>query len=180
LETFGEPRDFVKNERYAQARKDALAALDMGAIDAPIVDIVAGFAKLPHCFTLQCCNGHFLWEGQNDRHNLDELPARDPGMIRYRIAYLALCIKKGKRGANFRERLAAICETDRAYVQFGSPDWFWQQYPNSYALQVEPTRDMFLDEALLEHAEALHVQSIRDEVFQRVRKLLEQGGNSIR
>lgn len=180
METFSKAREFVNQPNYLLDRKKALTGFRFGDIDAPIRDIVRDFAKLPHCFTLQCCNGHFLWEGQNDRHNLDELPARDPGMIRYRIAYLALCIKKGKRGANFRERLAAICETDRAYVQFGSPDWFWQQYPNSYALQVEPTRDMFLDEALLEHAEALHVQSIRDEVFQRVRKLLEQGGDSIR
>ena len=77
METFGEPRDFVKNERYAQARKDALAALDMGAIDAPIVDIVAGFAKLPHCFTLQCCYGHFVCALEQYPHRLDPIPRAD-------------------------------------------------------------------------------------------------------
>jgi hypothetical protein len=174
METFSEARQFVNHPDYQRDRKKALSGFRFRDIDAPIRDIVRDFAKLPHCFTLQCCHGHFLWEGQTDRHNMDVLPVQDPGMIRYRIAYLALCIEKGDRGAHIRERLAAICETDEAYVQFGSPDWFWQQYPNSYALQVEPRRYMFLDEALLEHAEALHVQSIRDVLFLQVRKLLEE------
>jgi hypothetical protein len=180
METFSETREFVYHTDYQRDRKKALSGFRSADIDAPIRDIVRDFAKLPHCFTLQCCYGHFLWEGQTDRHNLDVLPVQNPGMVRYRIAYLALCIEKVDRGAHLRERLAAICETDEAYVQFGSPDWFWQQYPNSYALQVEPRRYMLLDEALLEHAEALHVQSIRDVVFQQVRKLLEEGGNNIR
>jgi len=180
METFSKAREFVDHPKYVIDRKKALSGFRSRDIDAPIRDIVKDFARLPHCFTLQCCHGHFLWKGQTDRHNMDVLPVQNPGMIRYRIAYLALCIEQGDWGVHIRERLAAICETDEAYVQFGSPHWFWQKYPNSYALQVEPRRYMFLDEALLEHAEALHVQSIRDVVFQQVRKLLKEDGNDIR
>jgi hypothetical protein len=75
-----------------------------------------------------------------------------------------------------RERLAALCEIDEDYVQFGSPDWFWNQVPNSYALQVEPIRFLSRDDALLEHAEALHVQTVRDKVFRQVRALLAETG----
>jgi hypothetical protein len=87
---------------------------------------------------------------------------------------LALCIEQSARGRYLRDRLAKICEIDDEYVQFGSPTWFWKQYPNSYALQVEPRRFALLDEALLEHSEALHVQSVRELFFQRVREVLAE------
>lgn len=136
METFSKARKFVYHPNYLQDRKKALSGFSPLDIDTPIRDIVRDFAELPHCFTLLCCYGHFLWEGQPDLHNLEVLPLKYLGMIRYRIAYLALCIERGERGANLRERLAAICGTDTAYVQFGSPDWIWQRCPNSYALQV--------------------------------------------
>jgi hypothetical protein len=172
VETFSKARDFVTHSRYVRDRSNVLSGLMIGNIDAPIRDIVVALGKLPECFTLQSCYGHFLWDGQTDSHNLDVLPLQNPGLVRYRIAYLAFCIKKGDRGANIRDRFAAIREIDDEYVQFGSPGWFWEQYPNSYALQVEPKRFELQDEALLEHDEALHVQSVRDVFFQRVRELL--------
>jgi hypothetical protein len=172
LETFSKTRDFVQHPHYVRDRSNMLSGLMLEDIDAPIRDIVTAFGKLPQCFTLQSCYGHFIWEGQPDAHTLDVLPLLNQGMVRYRIAYLALCIEKGDRGAYLRDRFAAIREIDDEYVQFGSPSWFWQQYPNSYALQVEPKRFASQDEALLKHAEALHVQSVRDVLFQRVRELL--------
>ncbi len=172
METFSKARDFVQHSRYMRDRSNVLSGLMLKDIDEPIRDIVTALGKLPECFTLQSCYGHFVWDGQPDTHNLDVLPLLNPGLVRYRIAYLALCIEKGDRGAYLRDRLAAICEIDEEYVQFGSPGWFWQQYPNSYALQVEPKRFASQDEALLEHAEALRVQSVRDVLFQRVRELL--------
>jgi hypothetical protein len=39
---------------------------------------------------------------------------------------------------------------------------------NSHALQVEPERFKLKDEAVIEHHEALHVQQIKDEFFQRL------------
>jgi hypothetical protein len=148
-------------------------------IDEPIRDIVIALQRLPQCFSLQCCYGHFLWEGEQDEHNLCVLPSENQSLVRYRIAYLALCIKKGAQGEHFREHLASIREIDFEYIQFGSPDWFWQKYPNSYALQVEPKRFALQDQAILENSEALHVQSVRDKFFQRIRKLVVNNEDQI-
>lgn len=145
-------------------------------VDAPIRDIVSALGRLPQCFTLQCCYGHFVWEGEPDIHNLAVLPLKETGPVRYRIAYLALCIERGERGTFLRDRLASVCDIDEAYVQFGSPDWFWQQFPNSYALQVEPVRFALQDEAGLDQSEALYVQSVRDKFYDRIRELLAQTG----
>ncbi len=68
-------------------------------IDPPIVDIINGFNKLPCCFTLQCCYGHFVCNGQKDPHNLEPLSLKsDPGRVEYRIAYVAFCIENSASG----------------------------------------------------------------------------------
>ena len=51
METFTEPRQLVANARYADERRAALDALDLTAIDEPIVDVIEAFAALPHCYT---------------------------------------------------------------------------------------------------------------------------------
>ena len=61
---------------------------------------------------------------------------------------------------------------DARYVQFGSPGWFWDQYPNSYALQVQPERFRLQDRAVMPHEEALLVQAVRDGFFARLREIL--------
>ncbi len=172
METFVEPHEFVKSTGYVRDRGHVISAFAPQSIDASILDVVLGFAKLPQCFTLQSCCGHFIWAGQLDPDNLTVLPAQDIGSVRYRIAYVALCIENSTMGARLREALEGIQAIDTAYVQFGSPDWFWEQYPNSYALQVEPERFMAKDEVVIAHREALHVQRVRDEFFKRLRDLV--------
>jgi hypothetical protein len=162
----------VHNPRYAQDRQDALAALDLKSIDAPIVDIVAGFAALPHCFTLQSCYGHFVCDPHQSPHNLEPIAADCCGAITYRIAYLALCLENSRRGRGLREALARIPEVAPGYVQFGSADWFWERWANSYALQVEPATHRLKDEAVLEPTEALRTQNARDLFFGKIRALL--------
>jgi hypothetical protein len=66
----------VENTRYPEDRKDTLGALDLCSIDEPFVDIVAGFATLPHCFTLQCCYGHFVCGAEQNPHSL--VPRNEP------------------------------------------------------------------------------------------------------
>ena len=149
-----------------------MSAFVPGSIDAPILDIVLGFARLPHCFTLQSCYGHFVWPGQPDPDNLDSLPDQDVGSVTYRIAYVALCVEPSEAGAQLRHTLEGIRTVDAEYVQFGSPSWFWSQYPNSYALQVEPERFAGQDEAVMPHPEALHVEGVRNEFFTRLRELV--------
>jgi hypothetical protein len=163
----------VDHPRFAQDRQDALAALDLHAIDAPIVDIVEGFSQLPYCFTLQSCVGHFVCAPGQDSRNLDPLPVGKTGRVEYRIAYLACCIENSSRGKALRDALARIPETDPAHIQFGSPEWFWESHVNSYALQVEPSRFNNQDKVTLEYQEALDVQATRDVFFAKVRELLE-------
>jgi hypothetical protein len=172
LETFDELKEFIKNERYARDRKEALAALDLASVDEPIVDIVAGFAKLSHCFTLQCCYGHFVCALEQNPHNLDPIPRGYDGLVIYRIAYIAFCLENSCRGRALRDSLARIADICPGYVQFGSPDWFWEHWVNSYALQVEPTAHKFKDEAILEPAEALQTQRVRNLFFKELRELL--------
>ena len=172
METFAEPRDFAEHGSYRQDREDVMSGLDPGSIDVPILDLVQGFARLGHCFTLQSCYGHFMWDGQSDPHSLEVLPERDVGSITYCIAYVALCLEQSAEGARLRESLARICALDPEYIQFGSPGWFWEQYPNSYALQVEPDRFRMQDTAVMAHHEAFHVQTVRDKFFARLREVV--------
>lgn len=148
-----------------------MSAFAPASIDAPILDIIIAFGKLSHCFTLQSCYGHFVWPGQPGAENLELLPVDGTGSVRYRIAYVALCIEEGAAGARLRDALARISAVDTKCVQFGSPDWFWKQYPNSYAVQVEPARFAAQDEAVVEYTEALRLQGVRDEFFRRLREL---------
>jgi len=174
METFAPPREFVRHARYRADRRTALAALDLSAIDTPIVDVVEGFAALPHCFTLSCCHGHFICSPDQDPRSLEPVPPGHPGLIRYRIAYLALCIEDSPHGHVLRESLARVPAIDPDTVQFGSPTWFSRRWPrfNCYALQVEPARFMDKDEAMLEHEEAVRVQRTRDRFFAELRTLL--------
>jgi hypothetical protein len=172
VETFMEPRAFVENPRYGQDRKIALAALDLGSIDEPIVQIVAGFAALPHCFTLQSCYGHFLCSPDQAPRSLARIPPQISGMVRYRIAYIAFCIENSDRGRTLCRSLERIPSIDPDFVQYGSAKWFWERWVNSFALQVEPNRYMSQDEAVLEQTEALHIQQTRDTFFRELRELL--------
>jgi hypothetical protein len=172
VETFTEPREFVENPRYDLDRRNALAALDLNSIDAPIVDIVAGFTALPYCFTLQSCYGHFICAPQQDPHTLEPIPWGYSGPVRYRIAYMAFCIENSHRGRALQEALAQMPRTVPGYVQFGSAEWFWERWVNAYALQVEPVAHQLEDEAILEPAEAICTQMARDRFFGELGTLL--------
>ena len=174
METFTDAKPFVENPRYFQDRQDTLAALDSRAIDRPIADIIDDFSRLPYCFTLQSCYGHFLSTEGQDPHNLDPIPSHRTGWIKYRIAYLALCIDNSPHGKALFDALARIPENDPARIQFGSAEWFWKRHVNSYALQVEPSKFKARDEVNLEYEEALDVQRSRDLFFGRIRELLEK------
>lgn len=174
METFTEPREFVENPQYSQHRRSTLAALDMNSIDEPIVDIVAAFAALPHCFPLQSCYGHFVCASDQDSRTIDPVPPGYAGMVRYRIAYVALCLENSPRGRLLRESLARVTALDPGYFQFGTPDWYWRRLRivNSYALQVEPIAHQLKDEAMLGPAEALHTKRARDLLFAELRAVL--------
>jgi len=178
VETFAPARDFVENPRYGQDRADAVRRLDLAAIDVTIASLIAEFAAIPHCFTLQCCYGHFVWARGQDPRNLDPIPSDYTGTVRYRIAYIAFCIEKSDRGVALREALSEVPRIDPEYIQFGSPDWFWRRWANSYALQVEPTVHQFCDEASMDAGEARHIQKVRERFFERLTEVAHDARGS--
>ena len=175
METFTEAKPFVDNPRYQEKRKEALNELDINTIDPPIVELIKDYAMLPHCFTLQSCYGHFAHEGQKDSKNVEQLSNyNESSMVDYRIAYIAFCIQNNDLGRKLYQDLKAITKIDPDYIQFGSADWFWQRNVNIYALQVEPDRYKTKDEISVSISEALHLEKARDQMFERLKKILQE------
>ncbi len=163
METFSPPKPFTENPHFRKQRLAALGNLPIAQIDPPIAAIVTAFSELSYCFTLQCCCGHFLYEGMQDPQNLAPLPESEiSGNIEYRIAYIALCIEENKKGEGLFEELRGITAVDPEYIQFGSAGWFWERQVNSYTLQVEPAKFQMLDSAEIGYKEARHVEKTRN------------------
>jgi len=128
--------------------------------------------KLPYCFTLQSCCGHFTCTGREDPYNTEPLPITDTiRKVEYRIAYMALCIEESVSGSMFLEALKGVTAIDPENVQFGCAEWFWQRQVNSYVVQVEPDRFQFEDRAMLAYNEALKIESVRNEFLIHLRIL---------
>jgi len=172
LETYTELKELVGNPLFKEQREKSLAGLSDDMIDDPIVDLINNFNRLSHCFTLQCCYGHFVYDGQNDSHNLDPLPVTDTiSSVEYKIAYICFCIENSSEGRGFLKILKYITEIDPESIQFCCSEWFWERQVNSYALQVEPDRFKNQDTALLDYTEALHIEKTRNEFYAKLREI---------
>lgn len=175
METFTAPKELVANPYYQDQRQKSLLGLTDVAIDTPIIELINAFNKLPYCFTLQSCYGHFLYNDQNDSHNLEPLPITDTiARVEYRIAYLAFCIENSELGRSLMEALKEITVIDPENIQFCSAEWFWERQVNSYAMQVEPDRFKHEDSAILDYKEALYIEEIRNEFFDHLQELLQK------
>lgn len=166
METFTELKSLSANPHYHMQRQRSLHDLSNDMIDLPIIDLVNELNQLPYCFTLQSCFGHFVSNDQTSSHNLAPLGVNNAlGKVKYRIAYIALCIENSHLGKNLLAALKEITTVDPENVQFFCADWFWERQVNSYALQVMPDRFKRRDTTPLEFKEALHIEKIRNEVF---------------
>jgi hypothetical protein len=175
LETFIEPKALVKNPHYQKQRRKCLAGLTDAMIDAPIIELINGLNKLPYCFTLQCCYGHFLYCGQTNPNNVDPLPVTNNiARVEYRIAYIAFCIDNSDTGRKLFDDLKAIPFIDPENIQFCCAEWFWKRQVNSYALQVEPDRFKHKDKAIIDYKEALKIENIRNEFLVQLKELLQK------
>lgn len=175
METYTEPRELVENPGFRQQREQALAGLSSDMLDGPIVDLITGLNELPCFFTLQCCYGHFLFEGCADSDNLDPLPVLEStAEVTYRIAYLAFCVDNSAKGKEILALLKGVTSVDPDNIQFCCAEWFWERQKNSYALQVEPDRFKRWDTADISYKEALKVEQVRGQFFQRLREVLEE------
>ncbi|MBT8357593.1 MAG: hypothetical protein HKO79_14505 [Desulfobacterales bacterium] len=173
METFTDIKPLVDHSLFPEQREKALAKLDMNTIDTPIFELINQFAKLPVCFTLQSCYGHFVYKNQNNPKNIEPLPdSADISSVVFRIAYIALCIQNSARGKILLEKLSHIPSVDPEYVQFGCAEWFWKKQVNSYALQVEPKRYQTQDKVSLDYKEAIHIEKIRNAVFLKLKTII--------
>jgi len=174
METFTKFKLLVDYSFFPVQREKALTKLNMNTIDTPIIGLINQFAKMPFCFTLQSCYGHFVYKNQNNPKNIEPLPdSNDISTVVYRIAYIALCIQNSARGKILLEKLSHIPSVDPDYVQFGSAEWFWKKQVNSYALQVEPKRYQTKDKVSIDYKEALHIEKIRNVVFLELKKIIQ-------
>ena len=173
METFTEPKELLENPRYQDQRKKSLAGFSDDIIDAPIIGLINAFNKLPYCFTLQSCYGHFVYNGQDDPRNIKPLPVKIiNAKVEYRIAYIAFCIENSALGRELLEALNEITAIDPENMQFCCAEWFWKRQVNSYALQVEPDRFKHKDTAILDYGEALQIENIRHKFFVKLQGLL--------
>jgi len=128
METFTELKDFANNPHYHKQRQEALNKIDIDTIDTPIIPIIEGFSKLPYCFTLQSCYGHFLHQHQKNPKNIEPLPISESiTRVEYRITYIALCLQNSESGRRLFHDLSKIPEIDPEYIQFGCAEWFWKR-----------------------------------------------------
>ncbi|MFC1561773.1 hypothetical protein ACFL6I_15030 [candidate division KSB1 bacterium] len=173
METFTELKPFVHNPHYHEQREKSLSCLDMDSIDRPIQELIRGFTRLSCCFTIQSCFGHFIHQYQTDPENCEPLP-RTPDVtdVDYRIAYMALCIQNNDTGRALFNDLKELTGIDPEYVQFGCAEWFWNRQVNTYVLQVEPEKFKTRDRALINVHEALCVESARNVLFDRLRRII--------
>lgn len=166
METFAAFKEPMENPDFRAQKKRVLADFADMPIDAPIVDTIESFNRLPYCFTLQCCYGHFVYNDMKDPHNVNPLPRIDMiGTVEYRIAYVAFCLENSDPGRLFLKELKNMTRIDAENIQFGCADWFWQRQVNSYVLQVMPDRFKKKDTAILDYPEALDIEKARGALF---------------
>jgi hypothetical protein len=175
METFTALKDFVNNPQYHKQRQVALSKLDINTLDPPIRLIIEGLSKLPYCFTLQSCYGHFLYQHQRNPESIEPLPISESiTRVEYRIAYIALCLQDSESGRRLFHDLSKIPERDSEYIQFGCAEWFWKSQVNTYALQVEPKRYMTKDKISVNYQEALHIEKTRNVFFNELKRIIQE------
>ena len=173
METYTGLKEFADNPHFQMQKQKHLGSLTEDMIDPPIVAIVNGFNRLSCCFTLQCCYGHFVYNGQQDPHNREPLPAREIQTgIEYRIAYIAFCLENSVSGRDLLEALKEVPAIDPENIQLCCAAWFWEHQVNAYALQVEPDRFKHKDTAIIDYREALQIEKVRNKFFIRLEELL--------
>jgi len=164
METYTDCKPFIDNPNFKEDRRNILDNLEVGGMDLPLIPLVQKINRLPYVFSLQCCHGHFLWQNGKEIKTLE--PLETDTSVTYRLAYIALCIENSSSGRRLQQRLMNIpLFINQDNIQFCSAQWFWDQWPNSYALQIMPERFKAFDSALTTYAEAREIAKIRDACF---------------
>jgi hypothetical protein len=164
METYIDYKPFTHNPNFKANRQATLQNLDLKLVDSPLRILIKDINRLPCIFTLQCCHGHFLKKNGKEISTL-ELSEIDE-QVQYKLAYIAICLENSRTGENIRQSLLNIpLSIDRGKIQFCSAKWFWEQWLNTYVLQVMPNKFKDRDTAPLEYPEAREIGRVRDELF---------------
>jgi hypothetical protein len=172
METWIKARPFTEDPEFDAHRAAALTALQTAAIDPPIADLIHDLNRLPYLYTLQGCHGHFVGGEDVDERTGTPPPATGRAPLRYRLAYVAICLRDDPDGRAFLEALRGLRDLDPKYIQVGSARWFWDQQVNSYAIQVMPRRARKLDSVEVDGKEARHLSHVRSGLFVRFEALV--------
>ena len=176
MKTYTDYKPFIDNPNFKADRQVALNNLDINLIDSPLITLVEEINRLPYLFTLQCCNGHFLNEDGKEISNLGLSETNE--RVVYKLAYIAFSIENSLSGRNIRQSLMNIpLSIDREKVQFCSAQWFWEQWSNTYVLQVMPKRFKDLDSVRLDYTEAREIKKIRDNFFASLNDFIAKTSN---
>ena len=86
-----ELKELAENPYYQVQRQKSLCGLTYDMIDLPIIEVINDFNKLPCCFTLQSCYGHFVYNGKKDlsyalQVEPDRFKRKDKAILDYREA----------------------------------------------------------------------------------------------
>ncbi len=181
MRTFQEEKQPVNNPGFKNKRNSILRSLDIELIDEPIKPLIANIAKLPYCYTIQSCYGHFVHSKQSDLENLIPLDTfTDISEIEYRIAYLAFAIKENSDSIKLLSEIRKLSDIDTEYIHFGSADWFWERHLNSYVIQVEPYRFRFHDSCIVDFTEARRLENVKKKLFEELNSLFNSLRNSLK
>ena len=175
MQTFVEFRPMVVDPSYNDRRKKYLNELNIDELDAPIAGLIDDLRRVPFCFTIQSCFGHFLYSGQTDLNDVEPLPSTSTiQSVEYRIAYIAICLENNHSGREFLHILKQLPELDHQYIQFGCAEWFWERNQNSYVLQIESAEGRFKDSCTIDFEEARHIETVRNKFYNRLMALVSK------
>ena len=180
METFTRAKPFILHPGYFSDRAKALRELDKeilnGSIDPPLLNLIRECNPITHFFTVQCCYSHFLSDMESDLENL--IPPsqylEQIETVRYRLAYLAICIQDTIPGREMYSDLEEMSADNPDYIQFGSAEWFWDRMVNTYCIQLEPVRFKSKDSEMIGIEEAMHIEKIRNDFFNHLAEIIHK------
>ena len=94
--------------------------------------------------------------------------------VEYRIAYIAVCVQDNQPGRLLLDDLRDLCLLDLHNIQYGCAEWFWERQVNSYIVQVEPERHKTKDRCMISYPEALYLEGVRNQFFEKLNLFLNQ------
>lgn len=182
MQTFCSEKPLEYNPGFNAKKVRSLKEMSDVDIETPVVEVVNSLNKLPFCFTLQSCFGHFLIEGENISDSFYfPYSYTDAKEFLYRISYVAICVDSVPESRRLLTLLRDILnKINTEYLQFGCAEWYWEQYVNSYVIQVQPWNRSNVDSLYVTTEEAQKIRTVRDHFWKIMAATLQGTTTRIR